>query len=322
MLRISVKTFLSKSVFANPVLKSPLLNAKAPLQTAFIQRSFARNPKSHRYPSNTSHEIQETYQPNDVATPTGPPVDKIIREDTNLNKFMSKIYRTTGLSIAGSLSLSYLLATSSVAIASSPSLAIFGGLACTIGGIVAMNRIPPEIVLEKIGTDKMVEKWKNPLSRQIAFSSIIAGSGIMVTPLIQFLLATNPGIIPMAAGLSLLTMGGASLYAMAKPLGQFKTWESTLYSSLIGLVGMNIMSLLLFATIGPNVFSLACGKIDMYIGLGLFTAFQAYDTHVAVQAFKEGNYDHLMHVVNFFLNFKNIFIRIAEILSLVSGSND
>jgi len=228
---------------------------------------------------------------------------------------MSKIYRTTGLSIAGSLGLSYMLATTSTVITASPFLALFGGFAATIGGIIAMNRIPPEIVLEEGKPGVLVEKWKNPLSRQIAFTSIIAGSGVMLTPFMQSIIMVNPAIIPMAAGLSLFTMGGASLYAMSKPLGQFKAWESTLYSTLMGLIGMNVLSLILFATIGPNVFSLACGRIDLYLGLGLFTAFQAFDTHKAVQAFKEGNYDHLMHVVNFFLNFKNIFIRIAAILA-------
>jgi len=233
---------------------------------------------------------------------------------------MSRIYRTTGLSIAGSLGLSYIVAATSATVALNPFLTMFGGLALSIGGIVAINRIPPEIVVEKNAQNQMVEKWTNPLNRKLAFSAIIAGSGIMIAPFIRGLLFVNPGIIPMAAGLSLLTMGGASLYAMYKPLGHFKAWESTLYGGLIGLIGMNVFSLILTAMIGPNVFSIACSRVDMYVGLGLFSAFQALDTHLAVEAYKQGNYDHLMHVVNFFLNFKNIFIRIATILGFRDDS--
>lgn len=308
------KTFASKPLAANPILKSTFLASKAPFQAAVLQRSFARHAPQRPHTANTTSQTkEEIFHPEKEFVPKGPVVDQIIREDVDLNNFMSKIYRTTGLSIAGSLSFSYLLATTSVTVAMNPFVAVLGGLALSIGGIVAMNKIPPQIKIENIG-NKTTETWVNPPSRQLAFSTIIAGSSVMLAPFIQGLCMINPGIIPMAAGLSIFTMGGASLYAMYKPLGHFKAWESTMYSALIGMIGMNVLSLILSAAIGPNIFSMACGRVDMYVGLGLFAAFQALDTQVAVQAYKEGNYDHLMHVVNFFLNFKNIFIRIASIM--------
>jgi len=279
------KTLSSKPLVANPLFKSAFLASKTPFQAAVIQRSFSRHAPQRPPTTTTSQTKEEVFHPEKEFVPKGPVVDQLIREDYNLNKFMTKIYRTTGLSIAGSLGLSYLLATTSVTIAMNPFVAVLGGLAMSIGGIVAMNRIPPQISLERVG-NKEVEKWTNPPSRQLAFSSIIAGSGIMISPFIQGLCMVNPGIIPMAAGLSIFTMGGASLYAMYKPLGHFKAWESTLYSALIGMIGMNVLSLILTAVMGPNIFSIACGRVDMYVGLGLFAAFRAMDTQVAVQAYK------------------------------------
>jgi len=305
------KTLLSKPAMATSVFKA----SKTPFQAALLQRSFARNFQKTSGPTYNETHTENIISPaqSTAAPVTGPTVDSVIREDVSLNKFMTKIYSTTGLSIASCLSLSGMIAAS--AAIASPGLAVFGGVAMSIGGIIAMGRIQPQITVEKGVKGKLTEVWKNPMSRKLAFSSLIVGSAISLSPLMQLLLAINPGVIPMAAGLSLFTMGGASLYSMYKPLGHFKAWESTMYSALLGLVAMNLASIATFAVIGPNVFSLACGRVDLYLGLGLFTAFQAIDTHTAVQSFKEGNLDHLQHVVNFFLNFKNLFVRIASILA-------
>lgn len=237
---------------------------------------------------------------------------------SSLNKYMTKIYRTTGLSIAGSLGLSYIL--SKTAVAMNPLTAVLRGLAMCIGGIIGLSAIKPQIKLKEVDNNPTAAEWVNPPSRQFAFLSILGGCGILLAPFIKSICMINPSIIPIAAGLSICTMGGASLYAMYKPLGHFKTWESTLYSALIGLISMQVVSLITFAAIGPNLFSLACSKVEMYAGLVLFTAYQAMDTQTAVEAYKEGNYDYLMHVVNFFLNFKNIFVRLASIIG-ESGSD-
>lgn len=86
------------------------------------------------------------------------------------------------------------------------------------------------------------------------------------------LIATNPGIIPVAALGALMVMGGASAYSLYKPLGTFKTWESVLWSGLFGILGMNLASLGAFYALGSNAFTIACSSINLYGGLGLFTA--------------------------------------------------
>jgi len=255
----------------------------------------------------------------DQQIPKGPTVEDVIKKDASLNAFMTKIYKTTGLSISASLGVSYMLANS-ILVYSHPFMVLFGGLAASLGGIIAFNRIAPIIRREKIIGGQLIEKWENPMSRKMAFASIIAGSGAMLSPFLGSLLVMNPGIIPMAIGLTTLIMGGSSLYAVKKPLGEFKTWEATLTGGIIGLVGMNLLSIASSLIFGPNIFSYACSRVDLYIGLGLFTAFQAFDTQQAVNEFRKGHYDHLSHVIQFFLNFKNLLIRILSLLS--SRNND
>jgi len=290
-----------------------------PIQATAINYKFARQAP-HRTPFQ-SDTRGEKYTPTkeeerimmDTAIPKGPTADELITKDASLNSFMAKIYTTTGLSVASSLGISYLLATSPL-VYTHPFLLTFGGLAASITGIIAFNAMSPIIKREYV-SGQLIERWENSIPRKLAFATIIAGSGVMISPFMNAIMALNPGIIPMAVGLSFLVMGGSSIYSLKKPLGHFKTWESTLAGGLIGLVGMNLLSILFHAIMGPNVFSYACSKVDLYIGLGLFSAFQAFDTQKAVRDFRSGRYDHLTHVISFFLNFKNLFVRIVEILA-------
>lgn len=184
---------------------------------------------------------------------------------------MNKIYRTTGFSIAGYLGTSYMLAFTPLMY--SPMGCVIGGLVASIGGIVAFNRIPMQITTQKIQGGHTIEKWENPASRKLAFSSIVAGSGLASAPFMAALIATSPGTIPVAACSALMVMGGASAYSMYKPLGSFKTWESALWGGLIGIVGMNLAGLGAGLMFGPNAFTMACHSVSLYAGLGLFTAF-------------------------------------------------
>jgi len=60
-------------------------------------------------------------------------------------------------------------------------------------------------------------------------------------------------------------------------------------------------------------------RADTYVGLGIFSAMVAYDTHLALKSYEIGNADHLMISVGFVLDFWNILLRVAEILSIFSG---
>jgi len=224
---------------------------------------------------------------------------------------MTRIYKTTGWSIAGCLATSYAIASMSTAVYFHPFLMLFGGLALSFGGIGAFKSISPNITRETVNGVE-VEKWVNPLSRQLAFSAIVIGTGVSLSPLLAVL--NDPSTILLAMGLTVTMMGGSSLYALKKPLGQFKSWEANLVGGLFGIIGMNLISILTYSFIGPNVFSFACSRLDLYLGIVLFSAFQAYDTQFAVEAFRRGQYDHLSQVIKFFLNFSNLFVRILQIL--------
>ena len=170
-----------------------------------INNAFSQSAKSGHQSISQDSTTQKTPRP---AKGT---VEEMIQKDFTLNEYMNKIYKTTGLSVSSSLGLAYLISNSAL-VGNTPFL-LWGGFGLGIGGILAFYMIPPI---------KHGKVWENPLSRKLAFSSIIASSGILLAPWVSILnIILNPTIIPTVAALSLLVMGELSLYVLIQSLSQF-----------------------------------------------------------------------------------------------------
>ena len=66
-----------------------------------------------------------------------------------------------------------------------------------------------------------------------------------------------------------------------------------------------------FKVMGPNMFSFMIHRADTFLGVGLFSALIAYDTHVAIKSYELGNADHLMVSIDLVLDFWNILVRMV-----------
>jgi FtsH-binding integral membrane protein len=53
--------------------------------------------------------------------------------------------------------------------------------------------------------------------------------------------------------------------------------------------------------------------VNLYLGLGLFSVFVAYDTQRMIDKAAQGEEDHVSDALNMFLNLFNIFIRLLMI---------
>ena len=69
----------------------------------------------------------------------------------------------------------------------------------------------------------------------------------------------------------------------------------------------------LFLSLG-GIFFPVLHEIELYGGVLFFAFLNAYDTHVAIQKFRQGEADHVGHAINYALNILNILIRVIEIL--------
>jgi len=88
-----------------------------------------------------------------------------------------------------------------------------------------------------------------------------------------------------------------------------------LTGGLLSLIGCGLTAIVTNAIIGPNVFSSMLHSIDLYVGIPLFAGFVAYDTHVAIEMYKNKDPDHLGCSANMYLDFMNILVRMIELMS-------
>ena len=143
----------------------------------------------------------------------------------------------------------------------------------------------------------------------------VLGLGLGATPLFMIAQAMSPAILPTAFGITTAIFGGASLMAYSMPKDKMLGYGRVLGGSLLGLIGLQLVGILSAVFMGPNPLTSLLFSIDNYVGIGLFTAFIAFDTHLAIKMYEMREADHLGMAVQFLLDFWNILIRIVSIFT-------
>lgn len=234
--------------------------------------------------------------------------------NAGLNAFITRVYKTTGLGILGALTTSQLAIASGLAY-TSPMLCGLGGFVMALGGIIGTSSMAPQQYSEEINGQTHLKSTNTPL-RVGLYGLGMAGLGLSSSVLFGALNIVNPAILPLSIGITGAVFGSASLYAYMKPKDSLLSLGSSLYAGLFGLIGLQLAGLLTQLCIGPNLFTFLCHRADTFIGVGIFTAFIAYDTHVAMKNYESGNADHLGTSIDFALDFWNILTRVAQILGM------
>jgi len=175
-----------------------------------------------------------------------------------------------------------------------PGLAIIGG----IGSLIAIFAL--------IFTDRT-----RVIRRQNLFLTFCALTGLSLAPLIG---ASSLGVI-LAAGL-----GTAGIFA-GFTLAALKAKKKSML--MLGGVLMGGLFLVLFCSLGGLLLPLfgvtnpavlnALFSINLYLGLGIFSLFVAYDTQQMIESYRAGDPDHITPALNLFLNVLNIFVRLLHI---------
>lgn len=143
----------------------------------------------------------------------------------------------------------------------------------------------------------------------------VLGLGLGGAPLFMMAQAVSPTIIPTALAITTAVFGGASMIAYSMPKDKMLGMGRVLMGSLFGLIGLQLIGLLTAAFTGPNALSTLLFSANNYLGIGLFSALIAYDTHVAIKMYEMREADHLGMSIQFLLNFWNIFIRFISIFT-------
>jgi len=163
----------------------------------------------------------------------------------------------------------------------SPGFCMFGGIIATIGGFFGTFKTQPEYISYQEKGENVIKAVNSPL-RLGLFGLGISGLGLSASPFFMYLAASNPTILPAAIGISSAIFGSASVYALMQPKGSLLSWGSSLRGALFGIIGLQLAGMLTGMVMGPNLFTHICHRADTFIGLGVFSALVAYDTHVAI----------------------------------------
>lgn len=228
-----------------------------------------------------------------------------------VNSYMRQIYINSFLGFGGTLMAAEILSANAMFLTGgSFALGAISSLAGVIG--FSFTRAEHRRVTDVEGREKMVAI--DTVARKAFLGLFAGGSALALAPLLAMANAMSTTLVPYSIVLTASTFLGMSAYAMTRPAGSFSTWGSVLSGALVSMLALQVAGGCAYLAIGANAFSSSLMTVQPYAALGLFSAFQAYDTHAALQEYEEGHVDVLGHSFNFLLNLKNIFTSILQIL--------
>jgi len=228
-----------------------------------------------------------------------------VKRNLGLKNFLQRTYRTTMGGIGGGLLLAETVALTPFS--SHPLLCLGSGMLASVSGIIALSKGEYNIVHD----ENKCLKMENSIIRKLGYSSLVGGFGLSLSPIVSM---TPPTIISSAICLSFLTMAGASLFAYKCKSGSLLKYGPALTGGLFGLIGLQILGLGSYLIIGPNVLYESIHNLDTYGGIVLFSGLTAYNTHEAIEMYKNKNPDHLKCAANFYMDFMNILVRFIGIM--------
>jgi len=239
-------------------------------------------------------------------------VHRTVSTYTGIQKFLGRVYGTTGLSIAATLGLAQGLSHFGVALAH-PIECFGAGVVMSFGGLAGIMYKKYRVIQDSDGI-----RSENSSARLLSYGAFVTGMSLTLSPMVQICNEFSPTILPIATGLSIFTMVGASMFAYSRPADSLLIYKAPLMGALTGLVGVSLSALVGGWIFGyHNITIQLLHNIDLYGGILLFSGFTAYDTHRAIDMYKRNDPDHLGVATDMYLNFMNLLIRIMEIYSKV-----
>jgi len=161
-------------------------------------------------------------------------------------------------------------------------------------------------ILAVIFTDKA-----KVVRRQNLFLAACALTGLGIAPLVG---ASSLGAIIAAALGTSGIFGAFTLAALKARRKSMLMLGGVLGGTLlvVFLCGLAGLILPMLGVTNPALLA-ALYNINLYLGLGLFSLYVAYDTQYIIESFHEGDTDHISPALSLFLDVINIFIRLLHI---------
>ncbi|XP_060815371.1 probable Bax inhibitor 1 [Bombus pascuorum] len=132
-------------------------------------------------------------------------------------------------------------------------------------------------------------------------------SGLGLGPLLQFVISVNPTVIVTALIGTIVIFVSFSISSLLAERGRWLYLGGTLISLLNIMVLFSFVNLFLRWTIFYQAY--------LYIGLFLMCGFVIYDTQLIIEKYHMGSKDFILHSLDLFVDFVNIFRHLLIILT-------
>lgn len=253
-------------------------------------------------------------------------VGAIVYSDAGLSRYMARVHVTAAAAFGGSLLASSALgwALPMAAIMTHyPWYLLGGSFLGAMGSLTWFEKAAKTVKIThepgKAGTaeeGKMVPVFtcENSTSRQAAFASFLGANALMLSPIVDMANAINPLMIPAAAGLTAVVMGGASAYSYRAKPENLEGWRAPLFGGLVGVATLQLAGLGSLFLIGPNPFAAMVHTWQPYVGIALFSALTAFDTYDAVACYKAMQPDHMGSAIALYLDALNLLLDFLQLI--------
>jgi hypothetical protein len=197
-----------------------------------------------------------------------------------------------------------------------------GAAVYSVYKIVKLDSQSPTLRPRILDADKGIYLETDNPARHRNASKIMAGMGVVSSPIFLVAASVNPLIVPGAVALAVGSFGGATLAAMRRTDTDLIKWQAPLMGGVCALIGVTLVGSV--ASLAGFPVSLSALNIATSLGgILIFTGLTAADNHAIRAEYAEGQLDSAGHGLGLALSFVNIASDFMTLLAeLFKGASD
>ncbi|KAI8475013.1 MAG: inhibitor of apoptosis-promoting Bax1-domain-containing protein [Monoraphidium minutum] len=222
--------------------------------------------------------------------PDGMPFSKIFdlgHIDARIQMHLQKVYAT--------LAVTLLVAAAGVAADISFHI---GGL---LTGVLAFGALMAVLV--------MAPTKENLAKRYAALGTFAFCQGVSLGPLVGMALSISPGLPLTAMLLASTVFACFSAAALLAPRRSYLFLGGWLSSAIMGMFALRLGAWMMPRLLGRLTF-----ELELVGGLLVFAGYVIFDSQVIVERCGAGDFDHVKHSVDLFMDFVAVFVRVLILL--------
>eukprot|EP01147_Barroeca_monosierra_P003930 gene3930-6402_t len=150
-----------------------------------------------------------------------------------------------------------------------------------------------------------------PISRWMYLLGFGYLSGVSSGPLVELVDFIDPSIVPTAFVMTTLIFATFTMVAFQS---SSRTWVF-----LGGILGSLVLGSLTMSLANLFIGSIFLYKVELLLGLLIFSGFVVFDTQVIITKHAYGDHDYLSHALDLFIDFAALFRRIVVLLAQNKG---